>query len=206
MAAPLPVRFSPFLRLRLPFHHQNRRPFCSFLDRIRFWSSTESVDQTGGECPSSAGENPDAAGIRVKDPPRCTIRPDPDALNWEKIEAEIMEDVYPVICLAKDILHSDRYMDGQRLTDEDEKIVVERLLAHHPHSEDKIGVGLDSIMVDQHPQFRHTRCMFVVRTDGGCIDFSYYKCLQRYVRDSYPTHAERFIKKHLCKHLSRARC
>lgn len=38
-------------------------------------------------------------------------------------------------------------MDGERLTSEDEKIVVDRLLAHHPHAEDKIGCGLESIMV-----------------------------------------------------------
>lgn len=40
-----------------------------------------------------------------------------------------------------------RYMDGERLTPKDEQAVVDRLLAHHPHSEDKIGCGLDSIMV-----------------------------------------------------------
>lgn len=40
-----------------------------------------------------------------------------------------------------------RYMDSERLSAEDEKVVVERLLAHHPHSEDKIGCGIDSIMV-----------------------------------------------------------
>lgn len=38
-------------------------------------------------------------------------------------------------------------MDGERLTHEDEKVVVDKLLVHHPHSEDKIGCGLDSIMV-----------------------------------------------------------
>lgn len=38
-------------------------------------------------------------------------------------------------------------MDGERLTVEDEETVVEKLLSHHPHSEDKIGCGLDSIMV-----------------------------------------------------------
>lgn len=40
-----------------------------------------------------------------------------------------------------------RYMDGERLTAEDEKAVVEKLLIYHPHSEDKIGCGLDCIMV-----------------------------------------------------------
>jgi hypothetical protein len=40
-----------------------------------------------------------------------------------------------------------RYLDGEQLTAEDEKAVVDKLLAYHPHSEDKIGCGLDSIMV-----------------------------------------------------------
>uniref|UniRef100_A0A7N2KRP7 DCL protein n=1 Tax=Quercus lobata TaxID=97700 RepID=A0A7N2KRP7_QUELO len=89
-----------------------------------------------------------------------------------------------------------RYLDGERLTAEDEKAVVEKLLAYHPHSEDKIGCGLDSIMVDRHPQFKRSRCLFVVRTDGGWIDFSYQKCLRAYIRDKYPSHSERFIKEH----------
>lgn len=38
-------------------------------------------------------------------------------------------------------------MDGERLVPEDEKAVIDKLLAHHPRSEDKIGCGLDSIMV-----------------------------------------------------------
>lgn len=40
-----------------------------------------------------------------------------------------------------------RYMDGERLNVEDEKAVEDKLLAFHPHSEDKIGCGLDCIMV-----------------------------------------------------------
>lgn len=47
-------------------------------------------------------------------------------------------------------VHS-RYRDGERLTDEDEKAVVENLLVYHPHSEDKIGCGIDCIMVSQVP-------------------------------------------------------
>ncbi|WZZ45377.1 hypothetical protein YC2023_041636 [Brassica napus] len=39
--------------------------------------------------------------------------------------------------------------------------------------------------VDRHPQFRHSRCLFLVRTDGGWIVFSYQKCLRDYVRDRY---------------------
>ncbi|KAE9588396.1 hypothetical protein Lalb_Chr22g0354891 [Lupinus albus] len=51
-----------------------------------------------------------------------------------------------------------------------------------------------SSAVDRHHQFQHSRCLFVVRTDGSCIDFSYRKCLRGYIRDKYPAHAERFIR------------
>lgn len=40
-----------------------------------------------------------------------------------------------------------RYKDGERMSAEDEKVIIDKLLAHHPHAEDKIGCGLDSIMV-----------------------------------------------------------
>lgn len=40
-----------------------------------------------------------------------------------------------------------RYGDGAFLSPEDEKVVVEKVLAHHPRFEDKIGCGLDAIMV-----------------------------------------------------------
>lgn len=53
------------------------------------------------------------------------------------------------------------------------------------------------LQVDRHPQFRHSRCLFVVRTDGGWIDFSYQKCLREYIKKKYPAHAERFIREHL---------
>ncbi|KAH0893337.1 hypothetical protein HID58_055766 [Brassica napus] len=62
-----------------------------------------------------------------------------------------------------------------------------RMLRHsyHQYSKEKIGCGHDFIMVDRHPQFRHSRCLFLVRTDGGWIVFSYQKCLRDYVRDRY---------------------
>ncbi|CAN7022128.1 unnamed protein product [Brassica rapa subsp. trilocularis] len=68
--------------------------------------------------------------------------------------------------------------------------------SYHQYSKDKIGCGHDFIMVDRHPQFRHSRCLFLVRTDGGWIVFSYQKCLRDYVRDRYPSHAERFIREY----------
>ncbi|KAG5030732.1 hypothetical protein JHK85_014714 [Glycine max] len=56
----------------------------------------------------------------------------------------------------------------------------------------KVDSHLQSVdRVDRHPQYRQSRCLFVVRTDGGWIDFSYQKWLREYIRDKYPTHAER---------------
>ncbi|CAN6482403.1 unnamed protein product [Victoria cruziana] len=114
--------------------------------------------------------------------------------RWKEKEEEILVDIEPITLLAKNILHSDRYADGDCLTAQDEKEVVKKLLAYHPHADDKIGCGLSSIMVDRHPTFRQSRCLFVVRTDGGWIDFSYKKCLQAYIRGKYPSCAEKFIR------------
>lgn len=99
---------------------------------------------------------------------------DPDYRKWKDKKEEILRDIEPIIMLAKDILHSGRslptfistnisswfyfflnilcvshfrYMDGARLNMEDQKAVVEKLLAYHPQSEDKVGCGLESIMV-----------------------------------------------------------
>lgn len=43
-----------------------------------------------------------------------------------------------------------RYGDGECLSPKDENIVVEKLLAYHPRAEDKIGCGLDAIMVSHY--------------------------------------------------------
>nr|XP_008378000.2 protein DCL homolog, chloroplastic-like [Malus domestica] len=162
----------------------------------RAWCSVAS-ESTRPDSPSSSADSSTLRGVlSVKEPPKYPRWDDPDYCKWKDKEREILNDIEPVVLLAKEILHSDRYMDGEQLTEEDEKVVVERLLAHHPHSEDKIGCGIDSVMVDRHPQFRHSRCLFVIRTDGVWIDFSYQKCLRAYIRDKYPSHADRFIREH----------
>ncbi|CAA2982245.1 DCL, chloroplastic [Olea europaea subsp. europaea] len=189
MAAPL-IGAPPLLRFHQP-HFQvatrllTHRSRCCAIDLTRPDKASSSACQTAA-----------AAALSAKDPPKYLRRDDPEFGKWKQKEAEILKDIEPIIYLTKEILHSNRYIDGERLSAEDEKVVVDKLLAHHPHSEDKIGCGLDSIMVDRHPQFRHSRCLFVVRTDGGWIDFSYQKCIRAYIRVKYPSHAERFIKEH----------
>ncbi|KAJ8538114.1 hypothetical protein K7X08_014654 [Anisodus acutangulus] len=157
MAYPLLLRGLPLLRLRLRlrlrFCYQRLQLPPTFVLRL---FSTD----------SGSAQPFDDPGPNV-DQPKYPRWPDPDFRKWEDQQTQILKDVEPVIFLAKEIIHSDRYMDGERLTAEDEEIVVDKLLAYHPHSEDKIGCGLDSIMVDRHPQFKRSRCLFVVREQTG---------------------------------------
>ncbi|XP_061353989.1 protein DCL, chloroplastic-like [Gastrolobium bilobum] len=185
MAAPILLRH--FLLHRLRYH--NYQLFTAGAvaapHRYRLWCSATSSSEEANEKASCV--------TNTRTSNRDQRWDDPD---WKNKKEEILRDIEPIVTLTKDILHSPRYMDGEQLTVEDERVVVEKLLAYHPHSEDKIGSGVDSIMVDRHPQFGNSRCLFVARTDGGWIDFSYRKCLREYIRYTYPTYAERFIQEH----------
>ncbi|PRQ27768.1 hypothetical protein RchiOBHm_Chr6g0308801 [Rosa chinensis] len=194
---PMLLRGVSLLRVRLHHHHHHRLGF-GFGFGIAAAPSRRACCTESIRAEESSSDNSSTLRgvLSVNEAPKYPRWDDPDYCKWKDKEGEILRDVEPVVLLAKEILHSDRYMDGEQLTVEDEKVVVERLLAYHPHSEDKIGCGIDSIMVDRHPQFKHSRCLFVIRTDGVWIDFSYQKCLRAYIRDKYPTHAERFIREH----------
>lgn len=50
---------------------------------------------------------------------------------------------------------------------EDERTVVDRLLAHHPHAEDKIGCGLESIMVRSYLRLQLQFAWLILL---GCIE------------------------------------
>ncbi|XP_039808888.1 protein DCL homolog, chloroplastic-like [Panicum virgatum] len=132
-------------------------------------------------------------GLPAADEPSTAGEADP----WAEAEAEILRDVKPVVELVKDILHTCRYGNGGFLSPNDEKVVVEKLLSYHPRADEKIGCGIDGIMVDRHRGFRFSRCLFVVRTNGDWEDFSYRKCLQAYIKEKYPSYADRFLQKHL---------
>ncbi|XP_006374878.3 protein DCL, chloroplastic isoform X2 [Populus trichocarpa] len=181
---------SQLLRLRLHHHHRFatgllvplRRSWCSNAEYIRMEEDDISVliDTVSSLCEAAKYSSWEEQNYR----------------QWKDEEAEIWRDIEPIAHLAKEILHSNRYKDGEQLTDEDEKAVAGRLLVYHPNCDDKVGCGLDSIAVDRHSHFKTSRCLFVVRSDGGWIDFSYRKCLRAYIQFKYPTHAERFIKEH----------
>ncbi|KAG7024277.1 Protein DCL-like, chloroplastic [Cucurbita argyrosperma subsp. argyrosperma] len=191
MAASLLLRGHPLLRFGLC-----HRGLCSGVVQVTRRSCfTATAASTPPDGSLTSAENT-ASVSSASQPTKFQRWCEPDYRKWKDQEDEILSDVEPVISLTKEIIHSNRYVDGERLTSEDERIVVDRLLAHHPHAEDKIGCGLEFIMVDRHPQFRHSRCLFVVRTDGGWIDFSYQKCLRAYIRSKYPSYAEMFIREH----------
>lgn len=69
-----------------------------------------------------------------------------------------------------------RYADGEPLRGKDRRLVL-ALLKRHPRAAEKIGPGVEAIVVDQF--VGGARCFFVIRTDGRAEDFSIYKCLGR---------------------------
>ena len=52
------------------------------------------------------------------------------------------------------------------------------LLKHHDKSEEKLK-DLADFTVGLHPEFKQTRCFFVIKKDGTKEDFSFHKCLNR---------------------------
>ncbi|KAL9255418.1 DCL homolog, chloroplastic-like protein [Drosera capensis] len=195
-------------RLRLSNHHHRRLHVVSFITPLRRPTlnsatksnhSTHRSDASVSSAASLAGSDEAVLALRVPERAKQEKKVEDrgSKRKWRVKMKEILRDVGPISLLAKEILHTDRYMDGQRLSAEHERVVVQKLLAYHPRYEDKIGCGIDSIIVDQHPTFKHTRCLFVVRTDGAWIDFSYQKCLRDYIRSKFPAHAEKFIRAHL---------
>ncbi|CAK8568285.1 unnamed protein product [Lathyrus sativus] len=94
----------------------------------------------------------------------------------------ILQDTVSLVGFVKMILHSGRYENGEKLSPEHEKMVLEKLLPYHPHYQKKIGTGVDYITIGHHPDFDSTRCLFIVRKDGERVDFSYWKCIKGLVR------------------------
>ncbi|KAL3571537.1 hypothetical protein D5086_025441 [Populus alba] len=130
---------SQLLRLRLHHHHRLatgllvplRRSWSSTAEHIRMEEDDISVliDTVSSLCEAAKYSSWEEQNYR----------------QWKDEEAEIWRDIEPIAHLAKEILHSNRYKDGEQLTDEDEKAVAGRLLVYHPNCDDKVGCGLDSI-------------------------------------------------------------
>lgn len=116
--------------------------------------------------------------------------------KWVDWEDRILEDTVPLVGFVRMILHSGTYQSGDRLSAEHERTILERLLPFHPHSEKKIGCGIDYITIGYHPEFEKSRCLFIVRKDGEMVDFSYWKCIKGLIKKNYPLYADSFILRH----------
>ncbi|CAK8568286.1 unnamed protein product [Lathyrus sativus] len=116
--------------------------------------------------------------------------------RWVDWEDEILQHTVPLIGFVKMILHSGLYANGDRISSEHEKAIVENLLLFHPEFHEKIGCGIDYITIGYHPDFDTSRCMFIVRKDGEMVDFSYWKCIKGLIRKNYPLYADNFILRH----------
>ncbi|KAJ9186745.1 hypothetical protein P3X46_002285 [Hevea brasiliensis] len=116
--------------------------------------------------------------------------------EWVDWEDQILEDTVPLVGFVRMILHSGKYENGDRLSPEHERTIVDRLLPYHPECEKKIGCGIDYITVGHHPDFETSRCLFIVRKDGQLVDFSYWKCIKGLIRKNFPLYADSFILRH----------
>ncbi|XP_073127220.1 protein DCL, chloroplastic-like [Henckelia pumila] len=119
--------------------------------------------------------------------------------TWVDWEDQILEDTVPLVGFVRMILHSGKYESGDKLSQEHEQIILERLLAYHPECGKKIGCGVDYVTIGYHPNFEGSRCLFLVRKDGELVDFSYWKCLKGLIQKNYPLYADSFILRHFRK-------
>jgi len=51
------------------------------------------------------------------------------------------------------------------------------LLSYHDHAEEKLK-DVKHFVVDVHPKYMDTRCLFAVKEDGKKEDFSVVKCIE----------------------------
>ncbi|GJP36642.1 hypothetical protein CLOM_g21126 [Closterium sp. NIES-68] len=56
-------------------------------------------------------------------------------------------------------------------------VLLDLLKKGHSDPTSKVGAGVRAFQIRPHPQF-HSRCFFLVRTDGTVDDFSYRKCVE----------------------------
>ncbi|KAL9175422.1 hypothetical protein ABFS82_02G110900 [Erythranthe guttata] len=114
-------------------------------------------------------------------------------------EQEVLLETETIMKNIRRVMHQTGYNDGDPLSADDQKYIVDNVLNHHPEKSLKIGAGLDHIMVNKHSEFQMSRCLYAVTIDGSKADFSYRKCLDNFIRGKYPDVAESFIAKYFKK-------
>lgn len=189
------------LILSIPFYFKNKPQllhsrFSSSL-KVASSSSSEAQNNLQGKPVLSQGkggivEQQSSYSYQQEEEEDSTDEED----KWVDWEDQILEDTVPLVGFVRTILHSGQYENGDRLSPEHEKTIVEKLLPFHPESQKKIGCGIDYITIGYHPNFDRSRCMFIVRQDGELVDFSYWKCIKGLIRKNYPLYADSFILRH----------
>ncbi|KAI4376450.1 hypothetical protein MLD38_014211 [Melastoma candidum] len=163
--------------------------------------STEAGDSGGGSDEGGGGGVGEGEeGKRVWEGGEAEEVEGEEEGDWVDWEDKILEDTVPLVGFVRMVLHSGQYGSGDRLKPEHEKTIIEKLLPYHPEAGKKIGCGIDYITVGYHPDFKSSRCLFVVRKDGEMEDFSYWKCIKGLIRKKYPLHADSFILRHFRRH------
>ncbi|CAA0836014.1 Protein of unknown function (DUF3223 [Striga hermonthica] len=80
-----------------------------------------------------------------------------DGDMWVDWDDQILQDTVPLVAFVRTVLHSGKYESGDRLSPQDEKTILEKLLAYHPSCEKKIGCGVDYITDNRHTTSTFTR-------------------------------------------------
>ncbi|XP_076949154.1 uncharacterized protein LOC143621692 [Bidens hawaiensis] len=103
----------------------------------------------GSKCPISSG--PFTASERRVD-------------TFTTDEQETLKEIEPILQSIHRIMHHKGYNDGDPLSADDQTYILENVFNHHPKKAQKMGAGVDYIMVDKH--MKGSRCFYVVSIDG----------------------------------------
>lgn len=60
---------------------------------------------------------------------------------------------------------------------------LRELIKHHELAEERMK-DIKGFTVALHPEYKQTRCFFVLKNDGSREDFSFHKCISRLVGDN----------------------
>ncbi|KAJ0648786.1 putative DNA-directed RNA polymerase [Helianthus annuus] len=127
--------------------------------------------------------------------PFTTSKQRVDMLTTDEQEIHLNE-TEPIMKSIQRIMHYKGYNDGDPLSAEDQTYILENVLNHHPEKAQKMGAGVNYIMVDKHMKFQESRCFYIVSIDGRKEDFSYHKCLKNFTSEKYPKKVDEFIPKY----------
>ncbi|CAM8891380.1 unnamed protein product [Rhodiola kirilowii] len=120
-------------------------------------------------------------------------------------EQEILLVVEPIAHTITKILHHSGYNEGDRLSADDEAYLLNEVFSHHPNKAEKMGAGVDHVVINKHSMHQNSKCFYVIQTDGHQEDFSTRKCIMNLVTENFPDKAENFIKKYYPRQANRER-